>query len=192
MKQTNIFNQSSQYIPELSEPIDFLQFSKDPQLDQSNIDTYRKQEKLGRFNQGQKKNPYRSSWANTILHKHFNIDIVEKGHRFIIKKMPATEGTSQTKITHLPTIQTSLQRDKSQLFSSISQYTRNNLDKFFKQKRQCHVSTSTEKNSLNILNSNCKQIEVNDVFSLIQVKSQERLMPIFDVNFKKNLLQYNM
>ncbi|CAD8081769.1 unnamed protein product [Paramecium sonneborni] len=192
MQQTNIFIQSSQYIPEQSEPIKFLEFSSEPYLDQSKIDTYRKQEKLGRFNQGQKKNPYRSSWANAILHKHFNINIVEKGHKIIIKKLPETEGISQTLITPLPAIQTSIQRDKSQLFSSISQYTRNNLNKFFKQKRNYHGSTSTENNSQNLQNSSQKQTDTNDVFSLIHVKSQDRLMPIFDVNFKKNLLQYNI
>ncbi|CAD8150265.1 unnamed protein product [Paramecium octaurelia] len=192
MQQTNIFSQSSLYIPEQSEPITFLDFSKEPCLDQSNIDTYRKQGQLGRFNLGQKKNPYRSSWANTILHKHYNIDILEKGSKIIIKKLPGTEGNSQTQINHLPAIQAPQQRVKKQIISSISQYAKNNLEKFFKEKRKYHISTSTENNSYNLHNSSCKQTEMNDAVSLIQVKSQDRMMPIFDVNFKKNLLQYNI
>ncbi|CAD8161358.1 unnamed protein product [Paramecium pentaurelia] len=192
MQHTNIFIQSSQYIPEQSEPIKFLDFSREPYLDQSNIDTYRKQEKLGRFNQIYKKNPYRLSWANAILHKHYNVDILEKGSKIIIKKLPETEGTSQTLFNHLPVIQKSQKREKDQIFSSISQYAKNNLDKFFKQKRKYHLSTSTENNSYNMHNSSCKQTEMNDAFSLIQVKSQDRLMPIFDVNFKNNLLKYNL
>ncbi|CAD8160472.1 unnamed protein product [Paramecium octaurelia] len=39
-------------------------------------------------------NPYRLSWANLILHKHYSIEIVESGYRIRIKKLQATEGTS--------------------------------------------------------------------------------------------------
>ncbi|CAD8075389.1 unnamed protein product [Paramecium primaurelia] len=192
MKKTNIFIQSSQYIAEQSEPIKFIEFSSKPYLDESNIYTYRKQENFGRFKLVHRKNPYRSSWVNQILNKHYNIEIVEQESKIKIKKLPATEGASQTLINHLPAIQTQKQRDRSQFLSSISHYAKNNQENFFKQKRKYHISTSRENNSSNIQNSLYQQTEVNDVFSLLQVKSQDRLMPIFDVNFKTNLLQYNL
>ncbi|CAD8079077.1 unnamed protein product [Paramecium sonneborni] len=214
-QQPSLFFQCQLYVAELSQPISLIEFTSEDlsnKLSSEQISQISEQ-KPKKSLKNDKINPYKSNWANSLLNKHFKVEVTCQGSKWIIKKVNEDE-PSKSMVSCLPNLPKSIQSQGKLFSDTASKLTKKRLNKFIAdQHRQYaltpnevitqsnsslpHLNINKNENNYHNLNNNHNHNSDNkknnnniDIIKIRLNSESPKQMPIFDINFIKKLQQF--
>ncbi|CAD8071267.1 unnamed protein product [Paramecium primaurelia] len=165
--------------------------------------------------QNDKINPYNSNWANFQLNKRYKIQVRCQGNQWVIKKVIDDE-PSKSMVSSMPNLPKPIQSQGKLFSNTVSKQIKQRVNKFIVDQHRQYALTpnevlsqqnsslphlNTNHNNHNSHNNKNKQNN-NDIHNnnnnnnnenIIKIRlnsESPKQMPIFDINFIKNLQQF--